>query len=166
MAVNVGRLERIWFEPAGIRTWATTVNHKTIGVRYLYTAFAFFVAAGLEALVLRTQLARPEGELVGPKVYDELFSMHGVTMIFLFITPMLSGFGNFFVPLQIGARDMAFPRMNAFSYWVYLSAGLFMYSSFLFGDAPNDGWFNYTPLSQKTHTPQLNSIVSYLESLR
>jgi cytochrome c oxidase subunit 1/cytochrome c oxidase subunit I+III len=156
MAVNVGRLERIWFEPAGIRTWATTVNHKTIGKRYLITATLFFAAAGVEALIMRTQLAKPDAGVVGPKVYDELFSMHGVTMIFLFITPMLSGFGNFFVPLQIGARDMAFPRMNAFSYWVYLSAGLFMYSSFLFGDAPNDGWFNYTPLSQKTHTPQLN----------
>jgi cytochrome c oxidase subunit I+III len=156
MAVNVERLERIWFEPAGLKSWATTVNHKKIGKRYLITAFAFFVAAGIEALIMRTQLAEPNAGLVGPDAYNELFSMHGVTMIFLFVTPMLSGFGNYFVPLQLGARDMAFPRMNAFSYWVFLAAGLFIYSSLLFGEAPNDGWFNYVPLSQKSFTPSLN----------
>src|ERR671933_1181672 len=156
MAVNVERLERIWFEPAGLRTWATTVNHKKIGKRYLITASLFFIAAGVEALIMRTQLARPNAGVVGPKVYDELFSMHGITMIFLFVTPMLSGFGNYFVPLQLGARDMAFPRMNAFSYWVYLASGLFIYSSFLIGEAPNDGWFNYVTLSSKSFTPSLN----------
>jgi cytochrome c oxidase subunit I len=156
VAVNVERLDRIWHEPAGLKTFATTVNHKKIGKRYLVTSFLFFAAAGVEALMMRTQLAQPESGLVGPKVYDELFSMHGVTMIFLFVTPMLSGFGNYFVPLQIGARDMAFPRMNAFSYWVFLASGLFMYSSLLFLLAPNDGWFNYTPLSEKGYTPDLN----------
>jgi cytochrome c oxidase subunit I+III len=156
MAVNVERLERIWFEPTGLKTWATTVNHKKIGKRYLITAALFFVAAGVEALIMRTQLAEPNAGLVGPKAYDELFSMHGITMIFLFVTPMLSGFGNYFVPLQLGARDMAFPRMNAFSYWVYLASGLFIYSSFLIGEAPNDGWFNYATLSSKSFTPSLN----------
>src|ERR671935_1318566 len=156
MAVNVERLERIWFEPAGLKTWATTVNHKKIGKRYLVTASLFFVAAGVEALLIRTQLAEPNAGVVGPKAYNELFSMHGVTMIFLFVTPMLSGFGNYFVPLQLRARDMAFPRMNAFSYWVYLASGLFIYSSFLFGEAPNDGWFNYVPLSERSFTPTLN----------
>jgi cytochrome c oxidase subunit 1/cytochrome c oxidase subunit I+III len=120
------------------------------------TSFAFFIAAGIEALAMRTQLARPDAGVIGPKVYDELFSMHGVTMIFFFVTPMLNGFGNFLVPLQIGARDMAFPRMNAFSYWLYLASGLFLYSSFLVGEAPNDGWFNYTPLAELGFTPGLN----------
>jgi cytochrome c oxidase subunit I+III len=150
------RLERIWEEPAGLTTWATTVDHKKIGVRYLYTAFGFFVLAGLEALAMRTQLATPERDLIGPGTYNQLFSMHGITMIFLFVTPMLFGFGNYVVPLMIGARDMAFPRLNAFSYWVFLAAGLFMYSSLLAGLAPNDGWFNYVPLAETEYTPELN----------
>jgi cytochrome c oxidase subunit 1/cytochrome c oxidase subunit I+III len=153
---RVERLERIWSEPSGLKTFFTTVDHKKIGVRYLVTASVFFVLAGLEALSMRTQLARPQEDLIGPKTFNELFSMHGVTMIFLFITPMLSGFGNYLVPLLIGARDMAFPRMNAFSYWVFLFSGLLMYSSFLFGLAPNDGWFNYVPLSESSFTPQRN----------
>ena len=147
MATVVGRreleqLESTWAEKPGLKTVFTTVDHKKIGKRYLVTSFAFFIAAGLEALAMRTQLAVPDAGVIGPKVYNELFSMHGVTMIFFFITPMLNGFGNYIVPLQIGARDMAFPRMNALSYWIYLASGLFMYSSFLLGEAPNDGWFN------------------------
>ncbi len=153
---RVERLERLWEEPAGIRTALLTVDHKKIGVRYLITASLFFVAAGLEALALRAQLASPRNDLLGPKTFNALFTMHGVTMIFLFVTPMLSGFGNYFVPLMIGSRDMAFPRLNAFSYWVYLSSGLFLYSSFLFGVAPNDGWFNYVPLSEHAFTPGRN----------
>jgi cytochrome c oxidase subunit I+III len=150
------RLERLWAEPSGLWTFLTTVDHKKIGKRYLVTAFAFFVLAGVEALTMRTQLAQPGERLVGPKEFNQLFSMHGITMIFLFVTPMLSGFGNYFVPLMIGARDMAFPRMNALSYWIYLGSGFFMYSSFLFQLAPNDGWFNYVPLSSSVFTPERN----------
>jgi cytochrome c oxidase subunit I+III len=150
------KLETTWSDKPGIKTFLTSVDHKKIGKRYLVTSFAFFVAAGCEALAMRSQLAVPEAGAIGPKVYNELFSMHGTTMIFLFITPMLNGFGNFFVPLQIGARDMAFPRMNALSYWIFLASGLFMYSSFAFGVAPNDGWFNYVPLAGKAYTPALN----------
>ena len=117
------KLESIWVEKPGLKTFLTTVDHKKIGTRYLVTSFAFFIAAGLEALSMRTQLAVPDAGAIGPKAYDELFSMHGVTMIFLFVTPMLNGFGNYMVPLQIGARDMAFPRMNALSYWIYLASG-------------------------------------------
>jgi cytochrome c oxidase subunit I+III len=146
----VERLERSWEEPDGLATWITTVDHKRIGVRYLLTAFAFFVAGGLEASLMRAQLARPESDLVSPSVYQQLFSMHGVTMIFLFATPMLFGFGNYLVPLLVGARDMAFPRLNAFSYWVFLGAGLFIYTGLLLGKAPNAGWFNYVPLSEST----------------
>lgn len=156
MAVATERLEQLWAEPRGFWTFLTTVDHKKIGKRYLVTAFAFFVLAGIEALTLRAQLARPGERLISPEEYNQLFSMHGTTMIFLFITPMLSGFGNYFVPLMIGARDMAFPRMNALSYWIYLGAGLFLYSSFLFRLAPNDGWFNYVPLSNSVFTPERN----------
>ena len=150
------RLERIWGESPGLESWAHTVDHKRIGKRYVYTAFAFFLAGGVEALVMRTQLLQPQLELVTPEGFNQLFSMHGITMIFLFVTPMLFGFGNYFVPLQIGARDMAFPRANAFGYWIFLFAGLFMYSSTLIGAAPNDGWFNYVPLSGSTFTPGMN----------
>jgi cytochrome c oxidase subunit 1/cytochrome c oxidase subunit I+III len=156
VAASVERLEKLWAEPPGLVSFLTTVDHKKIGVRYLVTAFAFFVAAGFEALAMRAQLARPNEDLVGPGTFNQLFSLHGVTMIFLFVTPMLSGFGNYLVPLMIGARDMAFPRLNAFSYWVLLASGLFIYASVPFGLAPNNGWFNYAPLSETTYTPDLN----------
>src|SRR5205807_6625817 len=129
--------------------------HKKIGKRYVYTAFLFFLLGGLEALIVRTQLARPDQSLVTPSTYDELFSMHGITMIFFFVTPMLFGFGNFFVPLMIGARDMAFPRLNAFGYWILLLSGIFVYSSFLIGRDPDDGWCSYPTLPNLPHTPGL-----------
>jgi cytochrome c oxidase subunit 1/cytochrome c oxidase subunit I+III len=132
------------------------VDHKRIGKRYIYTAFAFFIAGGIEATIMRAQLASPGLELTGPEEFNQLFSMHGITMIFFFVTPMLFGFGNYFVPLMIGTRDMAFPKLNAFGYWVFLFAGLFVYSSFLFGAAPNNGWFNYPPLSSAEFTPGRN----------
>jgi cytochrome c oxidase subunit I+III len=150
------RLESIWEEAPGLGSWLDNVDHKRIGKRYIYTAFAFFLAGGAEALLMRTQLARPNGGLVGPQTFNELFTMHGVTMIFFFVTPMLFGFGNFLVPLMIGARDMAFPRLNAFGYWIFLFAGLFMYSSFLSGSAPDNGWFNYVTFANKPYSPGLN----------
>jgi cytochrome c oxidase subunit I+III len=146
-ATNVEQLRRAWAEPGAFVTAVASVDHKRIGVRYLVTATVFFLLAGLEAVTLRTQLARPNERLLTPQAYNQLFSMHGVTMIFLFVTPMLSGFGNYFVPLMIGARDMAFPRLNALGYWVFLASGLFMYSSLLIGSAPDAGWFSYAPLS-------------------
>ncbi len=146
-------LAPVWEQPPGIVSFLTSVDHKRIGVRYLITATAFFLLAGIEALAMRTQLAVPDAGVLGPEAFNQLFSMHGVTMIFLFVTPMLSGFGNYFVPLMIGARDMAFPRLNALSYWVFLASGLFIYSSFLAGSAPSAGWFNYTPLSDATYSP-------------
>ena len=125
----------------------TTVDHKRIGVRYLVTASAFFLAGGLEAAAMRLQLTSPERHVLGPEAYNQAFSMHGLTMIFLFVTPMLSGFANYMLPLQLGARDMAFPRLNALSYWIYLGAGIFMYVGLARGTAPDAGWFNYVPLS-------------------
>jgi cytochrome c oxidase subunit I+III len=153
---NVERLQRAWAEPGAFVTAIATVDHKRIGVRYLVTATIFFLLAGVEALTLRTQLAAPSERLLSPEAYDQLFSMHGITMIFLFVTPMLSGFGNYFVPLMIGARDMAFPRMNALGYWVFLASGLFIYSSIVIGKAPDDGWFNYAPLSLGSHGPNID----------
>jgi cytochrome c oxidase subunit I+III len=156
VATLADRLETMWTERPGLGTWLTTVDHKKIGVKYIYTSFVFFVVGGLETLIMRAQLADSNLRLVHPETYNQLFSMHGVTMMFLFAMPMLSGFGNYFVPLMIGTRDMAFPRLNAFGYWAFLAAGLFLYSSFLSGQAPNNGWFDYVPLGAKEFTPGLN----------
>ncbi|HEY9229132.1 MAG TPA: cbb3-type cytochrome c oxidase subunit I, partial [Gemmatimonadaceae bacterium] len=145
-AVNP-RLASLWKAPTSVATWLATVDHKTLGLRYIYTAFAFFTAGGVEAAIIRAQLARPGAHLLSPETYNQLFTMHGVTMMFLFVQPVLSGFSFYLVPLLIGARELAFPRLNSFSYYVLLLAGLFMYASFLSGQAPNNGWFNYAPLS-------------------
>ena len=149
-------LERIWHTKPGLFGWISTVDHKEIGLRYIVTAFVFLIAGGLEALTLRVQLARPNQALLTPEQYDEMFSMHGITMIFLYASPVLSGFSNYLFPLVLGARDMAFPRLNAFSYWIYLAAGLFIYSSLLVAAAPNDGWFNYVPYALREYNPGPN----------
>jgi cytochrome c oxidase subunit 1/cytochrome c oxidase subunit I+III len=141
------RLARLWETAPGWRGWIGTVDHKKIGLRYLITAFLFLIAGGVEALVIRLQLAQPGLSLVTPEQYAQLFTMHGITMIFLYALPVLSGFSNYLWPLLLGARDMAFPRLNAFSYWSFLFAGVFLYASFPFGQAPDDGWFNYVPFS-------------------
>ncbi|HEX2052219.1 MAG TPA: cytochrome c oxidase subunit I [Actinomycetota bacterium] len=131
----------------GLWSWVTTVDHKRIGILYGYTAFVFFILGGLEALLIRMQLATPDGDLVSADLYNQLFTTHGVTMIFLVVMPMGAAFFNYFIPLQIGARDVAFPRLNSLSYWVFLFGGLFIYSSWLFGGAPDGGWFGYAPLT-------------------
>ncbi len=128
--------------------WLMTTDHKMIGVMYIITGFLFFMVGGLEALLIRAELARPDGQLLSPEVYNQIFTMHGVTMIFLFVMPTLTGLGNYIVPLMLGARDMAFPRMNAFGFWTTLFSGVFLQSSFLFGSAPNAGWFNYAPINE------------------
>jgi cytochrome c oxidase subunit I+III len=156
MASVAERLEGIWGEKPGLATWLTTVDHKKLGFKYLYTGMVFFVLGGLESLVIRAQLTGSNLDVIDPETYNQMFSMHGTTMMFLFIVPVLSGFGNYFVPLMIGARDMAFPRLNAFGYWVFLGSGVFMYSSFLVGKAPNNGWFNYVPLGDGQFTPGVN----------
>ncbi|GAB6850113.1 cytochrome c oxidase subunit I [Paraburkholderia kururiensis] len=141
------RLLELWETRPGWRGWLSTVDHKTIGLRYIVTAFVFLLLGGVEALVMRVQLAQPNMHVLTPEQYNQLFTMHGVTMIFLYASPVLSGFSNYLWPLVLGARDMAFPRLNALSYWLYLFAGLFLYSSFPLGQAPDAGWFNYVPLS-------------------
>src|SRR5213082_3581825 len=131
----------------GWTSWITTVDHKRIGILYGATALMFFLVGGLEALIIRLQLARPNGHVVTADQYNQIFTMHGVTMIFLVVMPLSAAFFNYLVPLMIGARDVAFPRLNAFSYWAFLFGGLFTYSSFVLGGAPNGGWFGYAPLS-------------------
>jgi cytochrome c oxidase subunit I len=145
-----------WEDAPGLVGFFTTVDHKRIGMRYIYTSFFFFFVAGVQALVMRAQLTGPEAEIVGPETYNQLFTMHGVMMIFLFNTPVLAGFGNYLLPLQLGTRDMAFPRLNAFSYWVFVLAGIFMFTSLLIGRQPNGGWFGYPPYSLKEFNPGVN----------
>ncbi len=136
------------FSESYIGEWITTTDHKKIGLMYLLTGFFFFLVGGMEALLIRTQLAQPNGKVLSPDTYNAVFTMHGVTMIFLFVIPVLTGFGNYVVPLMIGARDMAFPRMNAFGFWLVVFGGIFLQSSFLFNAAPDGGWFQYAPLSE------------------
>jgi cytochrome c oxidase subunit I len=128
--------------------WVATVDHKRIGILYLCTAFFFFCVGGVEALLIRLQLARPNSTLLSPDAYNQLFTMHGTTMIFLVVMPTLVGFGNYFVPLMIGARDMAFPRLNAMSYWLFPFGGFLLHFSVMAGGAPSGGWFAYTPLTE------------------
>jgi len=139
-----------------IMDWLTTVDHKKIGTLYLHTALFFFVVGGVEAIIMRAQLMGPNGKLVSAEVFNQLFTMHGTTMVFLVIMPLSAAFFNFLIPLQIGARDVAFPRLNAFSYWVYLFGGLFITIPIFFNAAPDGGWFAYTPLTGKTYSPGQN----------
>ena len=143
-------------EKTGVWSWITTVDHKRIGILYGSTAFVFFLLGGIEALLLRIQLGTAENTFLSPEVYNQLFTMHGTTMIFLAIMPLSAMFFNFMIPLLIGARDVAFPRLNAFSYWVFLAGGLFLNASFLFGAAPDQGWFGYANLTSKQYSPGLN----------
>jgi cytochrome c oxidase subunit I len=148
-ALLAAKLEQIWKSPPGVWGWLTTVDHKQIGRRYLVTSLMFLVVGGVEALLMRMQLIGPERRLMSPEAYNQLFTMHGLTMIMWYAAPVLSGFSNFLVPLFIGARDMAFPRLNAFSYWMFLTSGLLLYGSLLFAQAPDAGWFAYVPLAGK-----------------
>ncbi|HEX5387484.1 MAG TPA: cytochrome c oxidase subunit I [Gemmatimonadales bacterium] len=143
-------------EKTGLWSWLTTVDHKRIGILYGTTAFCFFLLGGLEALLIRFQLVKANNTLVSPDFYNQLFTMHGTTMIFLAIMPLSAMFFNFMIPLMIGARDVAFPRLNAFSYWVFLLGGLFLNVSFLFGAAPNQGWFGYANLTSRQYSPGPN----------
>ncbi len=131
----------------GFWSWITTVDHKRIGILYGFTAFVFFLIGGSEALLIRIQLARPDQQILDPNAYNQIFTMHGLTMVFFVVMPLSAAFFNYLLPLMIGARDVAFPRLNAFSYWAFLLAGLFVYSGFVLGGAPNGGWFGYAPLS-------------------
>jgi cytochrome c oxidase subunit 1 len=143
-----------------LHEWVTTVDHKRLGILYIAYGLTFLMVGGIEATVMRLQLIRPHNDLVTPQVFNQMFTMHGTTMIFFVVMPILFGFANYLVPLMIGARDMAFPRLNAFSFWLTAFSGLFLYFSFVggyglygAGTAPDVGWFAYAPLTAKTFSP-------------
>jgi cytochrome c oxidase subunit 1 len=147
------RLDRTWRRPAGILGWLATVDHKEIGRRYIVTALLFLALGGLLSLAMRVQLARPDSNLISPERYNQLFTMHGSTMMFLFAVPVMEGVAVFIIPLMIGTRSTAFPRLNAFSYYMYLFGGLMLWVAFLLNIGPDIGWFAYTPLSGPQFSP-------------
>jgi cytochrome c oxidase subunit 1 len=153
VAVRTETVDPTWRD-GRVTSWLTTVDHKRIGILYIVTAFFFFFAAGVMALLMRAQLAQANSEFITRDSYNQLFTVHGTMMVFLFVVPILAGFGNYLVPLMIGARDMAFPRLNAMSYWLFLLGGLVILSSFLAdGGAASSGWTAYTPLSTAEFSP-------------
>ena len=153
MATAVGSVGHADHAPSGVWSWITTVDHKRIGILYGVTAVCFFLVGGIEALLIRLQLAEAESDLISAGLFNQLFTMHALTMIFLAIMPLGAAFFNFIVPLQIGARDVAFPRLNALSYWLFLFGALLLNSSFIFGGAPDTGWFAYANLTASTYSP-------------
>src|SRR6202171_2561323 len=145
---------------AKLHEWVTTVDHKRLGILYILYSLVFLVIGGIEAMIMRIQFIRPHNNFVSPDLFNQMFTMHGTTMIFFVVMPLLFGFANYLIPLMIGARDMAFPRLNAFSFWLTACGGIFLYFSFLganglygAGSAPDVGWFAYAPLTSQTFSP-------------
>ena len=141
------QLERIWGTPATLWGILATVDHKRIGRRYITTAFVFLAMGGVLALLIRLQLAGPEQRFIGPDRYNQIFTMHGANMMFLFAVPVMEAMAVYLVPLMIGTRNIAFPRLNAFSYWIYLAGGVLLWVAFASDMGPDVGWFAYVPLS-------------------
>src|ERR1700704_5443376 len=146
-------LEQTWADPPGFLGWFSPVDHKSIARRYLVTAFGYFLLGGILAVLMRLQLSRPDNPLIGPDLYNQIFTTHGTTMMFLFAVPVMQALGIYFVPLMVGARSLAFPRLIAFSYWMFLFGGIFLYVSFFLNAGPDVGWFAYPPLSEALYTP-------------
>lgn len=142
---EIRKLEDSWRHPPGFFGWLSFTTHQAIGMRYIVTAFIFLLAGGIEALLMRFQLAHPNNTLLGPDRYNEIFTTHGTTMMFLFAVPMMEGMGIYLVPLMLGTRNVAFPRLNAFGYWMYLAGALFLYCGVFTNTAPDAGWFAYAP---------------------
>lgn len=141
------RFRQTWRSPRGVRGFFRVVQHKQVGVRYMVTAFVMFLVGGIQAMFMRAQLVAPDSDLISSQTYNELFTMHGTTMMFLFAVPFLEGLATYLLPLMIGSRDLPFPRYNAFNYWCYVLGALILYSSYLFALVPSSGWFAYVPLS-------------------
>jgi cytochrome c oxidase subunit I+III len=152
-AEDAAALERTWSDPPGFLGWLAAINHKAIGKRFIVTAFCFFLAGGLLAAAMRLQLSHPDNRLIGPDLYNQLFTMHGTTMMFLFAVPVMQAMSVYLVPLMIGSRSVAFPRMNAFAYWVFLFGGVMLFVAFLLNIGPDAGWFAYVPLSGPDFSP-------------
>ena len=153
---RIRAFERVWAEPRGILGYLRTINNVPIAHRYMTTAFVFFLVGGLQAVLMRIQLGTPENTFLDAETYNQLFTMHGTTMMFLFVIPFIEAIANYMVPLLLGTRDLPFPRLTALSYWTYLFGGIFLYSSFLFGAAPDGGWFAYLPLAGREFSPGIN----------
>src|SRR5438105_2306460 len=146
-------LEKTWSPAKGLLGWLTETGHKEIGMRYIVTAFVFFLLGGIEAALMRIQLMKAENNFLNPDLYNQIFTTHGTTMMFLFAVPIMLGMGIYFVPLMVGTRNVAFPKLNAYGYFVYLAGGIFLYVMFFLNAAPDAGWFSYTPLSGPTWDP-------------
>ena len=142
-----GELARTWADPTGFLRWFSHVDHKSIGSRFIVTAFVYFALGGILAALMRLQLSRPDNNFLSPDLYNQIFTMHGTTMMFLFAVPVMLAFGVYFVPLMVGARSIAFPRLVAFGYWMFLFGGIFLYTMFLLNIGPDVGWFSYVPLA-------------------
>jgi len=146
-------MERTWRRPKGIWGFFAETDHKVIGLRYIITAFVFFVLGGVEAALMRIQLAFPENHFLNPDRYNQVFTVHGTTMMFLFAVPIMTALGIYLVPLMLGARDVAYPRLNAYGYLVYLIGGILLYTAFFLNTGPDAGWFSYVPLSGPSYSP-------------
>ena len=147
------QLEITWGREPGLWGWLSETNHKSIAIRYLVTAFVFFGLGGVLALLMRTQLIRPENHFLSPEMYNQIFTIHGTTMMFLFAVPVMEGIGIYLIPLMIGTRNFALPRLNALGYWMFLFGGIFLFTSFFVGAGPDVGWFSYVPLAGPEYTP-------------
>ncbi|OHE83079.1 MAG: cytochrome c oxidase subunit I [Lysobacterales bacterium RIFOXYD1_FULL_69_11] len=154
---RLSALHRIWRNAPGFVGQLTAVNHTTVGLRFIFTGFAFLLVGGLLSMFIRLQLAWPGNQVLDPALYNQFVTMHGTTMMFLFAVPIMEGFAMYLIPKMLGTRDLPFPRASALGYWCYLFGGIFLYSSFLFGGAPDAGWFMYVPLSDSTYTPGLSA---------
>jgi cytochrome c oxidase subunit 1 len=150
---DAAQIEQTWAEARGVYGWLAAVNHKTIGRRYIVTAFVFFGLAGILAALMRLQLSRPNNTFLSADLYNQIFTMHGTAMMFLFAVPVMEAIGIYIVPLMVGARNIAFPRLNAYSYWIYLFGGIFLFGMFLVNTGPDVGWFAYVPLSGPEYAP-------------
>src|SRR6185503_8262929 len=153
LARELEELERTWKRPSGVVGWLIDTDHKAIALRYIVTAFIFFLFGGIEAALMRLQLARPENHFLNPDQYNQIFTVHGTTMMFLFAVPIMTALGIYLVPLMIGARDVAFPRVNLFGYFVYLIGGILLYTGFVLNTGPDAGWFAYVPLAGPAYSP-------------
>ncbi|HJQ35306.1 MAG TPA: cytochrome c oxidase subunit I [Pyrinomonadaceae bacterium] len=146
-------LEKTWGDEPGFWGWLASTNHKTVGRRFIYTAFGFFILGGILAVLMRVQLSRPENNFIGPDLYNQIFTMHGTTMMFLFAVPVMEAVAVYVLPLMLGTRNIAFPRLNAFGYWMYLFGGVMLWIAFILNVGPDAGWFAYVPLSGPEYSP-------------
>jgi len=151
------KLDLVWASQPGFRGWFSSVNHTDLGRLFLVTAFFFFLIGGLLAMLIRTQLATPGSAFAGPEIYNQIFTMHGTIMMFLFAIPTFEGLAIYLLPKILGTRDLAFPRLTAYGYWCYVFGGAMLLASMVLGIAPDGGWFMYPPLTSSIYSPGINT---------